>query len=130
MFRIIYIILSLCIITGCSTKYSQLNNQIDNAVTPTDIIVSGIDIASADISSDKKKKLSAKLAKKAVNIFKLYIEFALSGKKLPNKDEITNMIEYLSENIENFSDSDNYEQAKLILEKLCIILKDTYMSPK
>lgn len=116
----------MLMLAACSTKYAQLNNKIDKAVTPGDIIGVSIDISMADISSEKKKKLSVKLVKKAVNIFKLYIEFAINKGDVPNKDEITDMLKFLADNMESLTDSDIYEQAKIIAEKLTEILLEVY----
>lgn len=127
MLKKTFVILFIFILAGCSAKYGQLNRQISRAVTPGQIMDAGLAIGSADISDEAKRKLSTKLVKKALNVFRLYVEFAISGNKLPEKDEVVAMLKFLSANADSFSDGDIAEQARRIAEKLTLMLMSLYL---
>lgn len=86
-----------------------------------------MDIAASDLSDKDKKKLSVKLVKKTLNVFRLYVEFALTGDKLPAKDEILSMLKFLAANADKFSGDAMKEQAAEIAEKLSLILMSLYL---
>lgn len=117
----------LLVVSGCSVEYSRLNNQVKKSITPDQIIKTGVDIGFADISDEQKNKLYKKLTKRALNIFRLYIEFVVSGEKLPNKDEVLDMIKFLGNNIDKLNNDKLIEQAKYLIEKLSLVLVDTYL---
>ncbi len=122
--------LMIFIIAGCSAQYARLDRQIKKAVTPGQITDAALAIGLADISDDEKKKLSLKLVKRALTVFRLYVEAAVSGDKLPEKDEIIAMLKFLSANTDKFYDKDVADQARKIAERLADMLVSLYLGVK
>lgn len=112
---------------GCSFEYTRLSSKVRSAVTPNQIIETSIDIGLSDISDENKNKLYQKLMKQAINVFRLYVEFAVSGEKLPNKDEIKDILKFLAKNIDKLNNKELIEQTKYIIEKLSSILMDNIL---
>ncbi len=121
------LLLIIFITVGCSVEYARLSSKVRSSITPDQIIATSIDIGLSDISEEKKNKLYQKLMKQALNVFRLYVEFAVSGEKIPNKDEIKDILKFLSKNIDKLKDKELLEQTKYIMEKLSSILMDSFL---
>ena len=126
MFKKVFLLLFTMIFAGCSVEYTKLSRQVRKSVTPTQIVSTGIDIGLSSLDNKKKNKLYGKLTKRAINVFRLYIELTVSGEKLPNKDEITSMLKFLASNLSFLKDEDLVAQGKRIAERLSLMLMDMY----
>lgn len=119
--KISLLLVFLCISFGCASAYVKLDMKINGTLTPKDIFSIATDIQLADISDTEKRQLNVKLAKRTLKIAEIYLKTAVNDKKLPQKEEIVDMIKSLSKML------DGNDNEKLINEITQMIKQFTIM---
>ena len=114
---------SLFIFSACATQYSGLNWRISNAVSPKDFFAVAQDIQASNLSSSEKQELNIKLIKRGLNLLETYIKIAVSEQELPSKNDILDLIKFLSSTDIRF-DKDLKDQIQnLVKQALGLVFK-------